>query len=159
MKDLIITTKIQVYTLDESNDEVKNLINSAKGITRNSYSPYSGYAVGAAVLLANGDIVAGSNQENAAYPSGLCAERTALFYANSTYPDQAVKAIAIIAHHKGDFVKEVCTPCGSCRQVLAEIESRQKSPIRILMCSKDEVYEVGSIKDLLLFSFDNSALE
>lgn len=159
MKDLIITTKIQVYTLDESNDEVKNLVNSAKGITRNSYSPYSGYAVGAAVLLANGDIVAGSNQENAAYPSGLCAERTALFYANSTYPDQAVKAIAIIAHHKGDFVKEVCTPCGSCRQVLAEIESRQKSSIRILMCSKDEVYEVNSIKDLLPLSFDNSTLE
>lgn len=159
MKDLIITTKIQVYEIDKSNEEIKNLIAKAKEITQNAYSPYSKYAVGAAVLLDNGKIVSGSNQENAAYPSGLCAERTALFYSNSSYPNNTVKAIAIIAHYQGDFVKSVCTPCGSCRQVIAEMESKQKSPIKIFMCSKDIVYEASSIKDLLPLSFDSSALD
>lgn len=159
MKDFVITTKIQVYKIEESNEETKNLIEKAKEVTKNSYSPYSKYAVGAAVLLDNGEIISGSNQENAAYPSGLCAERTALFYSNSSRPNNTVKAIAIIAYYQGDFVKNICTPCGSCRQVIAEIESKQKSQIKIIMCSKEEVYEAESIKHLLPLSFDSSALE
>lgn len=158
MKDLIITTKIQVYEIDESNEETKNLIAKAKDVTKNSYSPYSQYAVGAAILLANGEIIAGSNQENAAYPSGLCAERTALFYANSSHPDCTIKAIAITAFYQDDFVKEVCTPCGACRQVIAEIEGKQNSPIKILMCSKNTVYEAESIKSLLPLSFGSRQL-
>lgn len=159
MKDLIFTTKIQVYEIDKSNEEIKNLITKAKQITKNAYSPYSNYSVGAAILLDNGEIICGSNQENAAYPSGICAERTALFYANSSHPDNVIKAIAIIAYYESDFVKNVCTPCGSCRQVIAEIENKQNSPIKILMCSKDLVYEAKSIADLLPLSFNSSALE
>lgn len=159
MKDLTIVTKIRVYSLEESDASIKKLIEKAKEATETSYAPYSNYHVGAAVLLKNGNMVSGSNQENAAYPSGLCAERTAIFYANASQPEQAVEAIAIIAHHNGRFVTDVCTPCGSCRQVLAEIEERYKSPIRIVMCSKDTVYEVGSIKDLLPLSFNKSSLE
>lgn len=158
-KDFTISTKIKVYSLEESNEQTKILIKKAKEATKGAYAPYSTYHVGAAALLKNGEIVCGSNQENAAYPSGLCAERTALFYANASQPEQAVEAIAIIAHHDGDFVKDVCTPCGSCRQVIAEVESRYNTPIRIIMCSKNTVYEVGSIKDLLPLSFDKSALE
>lgn len=159
MKDFTISTKIQVYSLEESNEATKKLIDKAKEATQTSYAPYSNYHVGAAVLLEDGQIVSGSNQENAAYPSGLCAERTTLFYANASNPNQSVKAIAIIAHHDGDFVKDVCTPCGSCRQVIAEIESRYDSPIRIIMCSKNTVYEVDSIKALLPLSFDKHALK
>lgn len=159
MKDLVITTKIKVYNIDNSDEETKRLIASAKKATQNSYSPYSCYRVGAAVLLNNGEIISGSNQENAAYPSGLCAERTALFYANSSHPNNAVNAIAIIAYYKEDFTENICTPCGACRQVLAEIESRYKNSIRIIMCSKDKVYEVKSIKELLPLCFSKDALE
>lgn len=159
MKDFTISTKIRVYSLDESDEATKNLIAKAKEATQSAYAPYSTYHVGAAVLLSNGETVCGSNQENAAYPSGLCAERTALFYANASQPEQAIEAIAIIAYHNGHFVKDVCTPCGSCRQVLAEVESRYKTPIRIIMCSRDMVYEVSSIKDLLPLSFDKEALK
>ena len=158
MKDLTITTKIQVYEIDKSNEETKNLIAQAKEATKSSYSPYSKYAVGAAVLLDNAEVILGSNQENAAYPSGLCAERTALFYTGSSHPANKIRAIAIIAYHQGDFVSEVCTPCGACRQVIAEMESKQNSSIRVLMCSKNTVYEVASIKDLLPLSFGSEHL-
>lgn len=158
IKDFTISTKIRVYSLEESDEQTKKLINKAKEATQTAYAPYSNYHVGAAVLLQNGEVICGSNQENAAYPSGLCAERTALFYANASQPHQAVETIAIIAHHEGDFVKDVCTPCGSCRQVIAEVESRYNKAIRIVMCSRDVVYEVNSIKDLLPLSFDKESL-
>ena len=158
MKDFTILTKIQVYPLDKSNEETKKLITKAKDIVKKAYAPYSKYQVGAAILLKNGEIITSSNQENAAYPAGICAERSALFYANANYPDQAIDAIAIIAYHNGDFTKDVCTPCGICRQVLLEIESRYSQPIRIIMCSKDYVYEVNSIKDLLPLSFGSDKL-
>ena len=159
MRNFNLTTKILVYEYEEYDDTIKKLINEAKSATSRAYAPYSSYRVGAAVLLANGIIVTGNNQENAAYPSGLCAERTALFYANAQYPDVAVVAIAIAAFHDDDFTDEVCTPCGSCRQVLAEIESRFGQSVRIVMYGKKEIYEVSSIADLLPLGFGKEALE
>src|SRR5699024_9590066 len=112
--------------------------------TRRSYAPYSHFSVGAAALLANGVVVTGTNQENAAYPSGLCAERTTLFYANSQYPDQAVVTLAIAARTEKDFIDTPIPPCGACRQVILETEKRYKQPIRILLYGKKCIYEVQS---------------
>ena len=127
--------------------------------TRRSYAPYSHFSVGAAALLANGVVVTGTNQENAAYPSGLCAERTTLFYANSQYPDQAVVTLTIAARTEKDFIDTPIPPCGACRQVILETEKRYKQPIRILLYGKKCIYEVQSIGHLLPLSFDASAME
>ncbi len=159
MRSLNLTTKILVYGYDECDNVIKKLIDEAKLATSKAYAPYSTYHVGAAVLMANGIIVTGNNQENAAYPSGLCAERTALFYANAQYPDIAIEAIAVVAFHNGCFTEDVCTPCGSCRQVLVEVENRFENNVRIIMCGKNEIYEVASIKELLPLSFGKEALD
>ena len=103
MKEINLSTKIAVYPIEECSEIEKKLIDAAKSATLNSYAPYSELHVGAAALLANGEIITGNNQENAAYPSGLCAERTATFYAHSKYPDQKIEAIAIAAWNKGNF--------------------------------------------------------
>jgi cytidine deaminase len=117
-----------------------------------AYAPYSHYSVGAAVLLSDGTIVEGNNQENVAYPSGLCAERVALFYASASYPEMPVVSIAIIAVKDGE-IQESVSPCGTCRQVLLETEQRYGKPIRILMCGRDEALVVSSVEDLLPLSF------
>ena len=132
MKDLTITSVIKVYEYDELNDTDRALLDDAIEATRRSYAPYSHFSVGAAALLANGVVVTGTNQENAAYPSGLCAERTTLFYANSQYPGQAVVTLAIAARTEKDFIDTPIPPCGACRQVILETEKRYKQPIRIL---------------------------
>ena len=126
MKDLTITSVIKVYEYDELNDTDRALLDDAIEATRRSYAPYSHFSVGAAALLANGVVVTGTNQENAAYPSGLCAERTTLFYANSQYPDQAVVTLAIAARTEKDFIDTPIPPCGACRQVILETEKRYK---------------------------------
>lgn len=159
MKEIKLSTKIAVYPIEECSDIEKKLIVAAKSATKNSYAPYSEFKVGAAALLANGEIISGNNQENAAYPSGLCAERTAVFYAHSKYPDQKIEAIAITAWNKGDFTKDVITPCGACRQVLLEAENRFNSPMKVLMCSEDTVYVANSLKDLLPLSFGDGMLK
>lgn len=159
MESLNITTKIRVYNLIEYDNNKKQLIEAAKKATVNAYAPYSGFHVGAAVLLEDGSIVTGNNQENAAYPSGLCAERTALFYANAQKPNLKVKAIAIAAFNKGAFTKEPCSPCGSCRQVLVEVENRFDQPVEIIMYGEDKIYEVDSIRDLLPLCFGKDAME
>lgn len=159
MKIKNITTNIKVYSFDKLDIEKKTLVEAAQQACNSAYAPYSNFNVGCAVELNDGTIIEGSNQENAAYPSGLCAERTALFYANAKYPSIPVKTIAIIAHHDGDFVKDICSPCGSCRQVMAEIENRFKQDITILMCSKHTVYEVESVKSLLPLAFDKTNLD
>lgn len=159
MKELNITAKISVCHYDELTNQEKNLIDLAKKSTERSYAPYSHFKVGAALLLENGEIITGNNQENAAYPSGLCAERVTLFYANASYPDIPVKTIALAANTKGDFTSESIAPCGACRQVILETEKRYNQPIRILLYGKDEIYMVDSIKELLPLSFDKSNLE
>lgn len=159
MKEIKLSTKIAVYPIDECSEIEKKLIVEAKNATKNSYAPYSDFKVGAAALLANGEIVTGNNQENAAYPSGLCAERATVFYANGKYPDQKIEAIAITAWSKGHFTKDVITPCGGCRQVILESENRFNSPIRLLMCSDETVYIVDSIKDILPLSFGDEMLK
>lgn len=159
MKEINLTTKIAVYPLEECSEIEKKLIDSAKQATLNSYAPYSQFQVGAAVLLENGDIILGNNQENAASPSGLCAERTAVFYAHATYPDQKIEAIAVAAFHNGKFTDAVITPCGGCRQVLLESENRFNHPMRILMYSDKGVYVVDSIKKLLPLSFGEEMLK
>ncbi len=159
MKEINLTTKIRVYPIDECSDTEKKLIEAAKLSTLDAYAPYSNFKVGAALLLGNGEIIRGNNQENAAYPSGLCAERTAVFFANANYPDQPVIAVAVAAHYKGKFTKDVITPCGACRQVLLEVENRYKTPMKILLYGgNDEVYQMDGIKSLLPLSFGEEML-
>jgi cytidine deaminase len=159
MKDLKITTVIKIYGFDELSQADRELVTAAKDATKGSYAPYSGFSVGAAALLKNGIIITGSNQENAAYPSGICAERTTLFYANSQYPDQPVDTLAIAARTEKDFIDTPIPPCGACRQVMLETETRYKHPIRILLYGKKEIYEINRVCDLLPLSFDGSAMD
>ena len=153
MKILNITAKIQICDYNELLPEEKNLIDCAKEACSRAYAPYSQFRVGAAVSLANGEIVTGNNQENVAFPSGLCAERTTLFYANSQYPDQAVLSLAIAAFTQGDFIDRPISPCGACRQVILETEMRYKRPIRIFLYGKNETYIIEGINDLLPLAF------
>lgn len=159
MKDLTIKAVIKVYQFDELCEADKILINKAKEATKSSYSPYSKFAVGAAALLANGTIVTGSNQENAAYPSGLCAERTTLFYANAQYPDQPVMALAVAARTEFDFINNPIPPCGACRQVMIEVRNRFNQSYRVLLYGKEEVYEIKEVGDLLPLSFGKEEME
>ncbi len=160
MKELNIHINVRVYTYDELNASDRELIDAAREATYSSYSPYSHFSVGAAARLANDTVVCGSNQENAASPSGLCAERTTLFYANSRYPDQAIKTLAIAARNEqGKFLEDPITPCGACRQVMLEMETRYRQPMRILLYGEKEIYEMQKVGDLLPFSFDASAMQ
>lgn len=159
MKQINLTTKISVYTYDECSEIEKSLIDAAKEATSNAYVPYSHFHVGAALLLENGEIITGNNQENAAYPSGLCAERTAVFYANAQYPDQKIEAMAVATFYNGQFTTDLVSPCGSCRQVLLEVESRFNSPVKILLFKNGEVYMADSMSSLMPLSFTKDALK
>ncbi|MDR0681784.1 MAG: cytidine deaminase [Dysgonamonadaceae bacterium] len=154
MKNLNISAKISVCIYEELNQSEKKLIDAAKEATQHAYAPYSHFQVGAAVLLSNNEIITGNNQENVAYPSGLCAERTALFYANSRFPDEIVNAVAIAAYTNNDFTDEPITPCGACRQVILETQNRYKHPVRILLYGKKTIYLIEKITDLLPLSFN-----
>lgn len=123
MKDLTLQIDIKIYDYNELSDADRQLMDAAREATQRSYAPYSHFSVGAAARLENGTVVTGTNQENAAYPSGLCAERTTLFYANSQYPDQAVETLAIAARNERDFLDDPIPPCGACRQVMLETEN------------------------------------
>ena len=125
----------------------------AKAKTQDAYCPYSHFHVGAAVLLADGQIVTGANQENAAYPSGLCAERTAIFAANANHPHTPVVALALACYTNGHFTKDVSSPCGACRQVLLETEQRFATPMQVILYCEDGCYVFESAKDLLPLSF------
>lgn len=154
MRRADITVPITVAT-DEELDELDcHLIESAREATANSYAPYSRFRVGAAILLSNGEIISGSNQENAAYPSGLCAERTAAFYAHSRYPKEKFCAIAIAAKDTdGSEIKEPIAPCGACRQSLLEYEVLAGQPVRVLLVGAEEIFILPSIKSLLPVAF------
>lgn len=160
MKDLNIQIAIKIYEYKELSTADRELIDAACEATQRSYAPYSHFSVGAAARLANNMIITGTNQENAAYPSGLCAERTTLFYANSQYPDQAVSTLAIAARNeRGEFLEDPIPPCGACRQVMLETEKRYKNSMRILLFGKNGIYELKNVGALLPLSFDASAME
>lgn len=153
MKQMKLEINVDYCQLDELSAEEQDLVNRAAKATENSYAKYSHFHVGAAALLNDGHVVIGANQENAAFPSGLCAERTALFAAQANYPDQPVKCLAIAAADDHGLRHRPVTPCGSCRQVILEIEDRYKQPIEILLYGTDGIYRVKSVKDLLPLSF------
>ncbi len=134
----------------------QQLITAALEATRGAYAPYSGFRVGAALLLDNGEQFSGNNQENASYPDGLCAERVAIFAAHANFPDAGIRMIAVAAMKGGDFLGEPVYPCGSCRQTLLESENRSGKPIRILMYGKNRIHIAASARDLLPLSFDAS---
>lgn len=160
MKELNLHIGIRIYTYEELDAADRELIDAAREATHHSYAPYSHFSVGAAARLADNTVVCGSNQENAAYPSGLCAERTTLFYANSRYPDQAVTTLAIAARNEqGEFLDDPIPPCGACRQVMLETEVRYRQPMRILLYGRKGIYEVKKVGDLLPLSFDASAMQ
>ena len=153
MKEQSIHIKYQVVQMEELCLEEQELVNKAKEATKNSYANYSHFHVGAACRLSDGKIVIGANQENAAFPSGLCAERTAIFAAQANYPSQNITTLAIAAHNEQGFMKAPISPCGACRQVILEIEDRYKQPVRILLYGTEGIYIFESVKDLLPFSF------
>jgi cytidine deaminase len=155
MKELKIEFRLKELKLNELTDIELQLMQAAVSAAQRAYAPYSGFRVGAAVLLKNGEIVTGSNQENAAYPSGLCAERVALFYAGAHHPDTPVQTLAVAAIKDGD-IQPAISPCGACRQVLLESEQRGNTPIEIMLCGKEKVVKIGSASDLLPLSFTNS---
>lgn len=154
MKEVELKTVILECQMDELSAEDRQLVEQAIEATRRSYAPYSHFHVGAAVRLENGEIVIGCNQENAAYPSGLCAERTALFAAGALYPDVPVKVLAVAARGTdGEMTEEPTGPCGSCRQVIIESETRAKHPIRILLYGRRCVYIIDGIRQLMPLTF------
>lgn len=160
MKTLTHTCHYKLCAYEELSERDRQLIDLAKQTTRQSYAPYSQFHVGVATLLDDGTIVTGTNQENVAYPSGLCAERTALFYAGSTHPDKAVVALAIAAYTKGEFTSTPIAPCGACRQVMLEVEQRHRCPIRILLYGTEGIYLIeGGVSELLPLTFNASFLE
>jgi cytidine deaminase len=159
MKDISITSVIKEYSIDELEQSEQFIISKAIEATNNSYAPYSKFCVGAALLLENDEIIIGCNQENAAYPSGLCAERTALFSAGAQYPDVPVKALAIAARNENGMMKLPVVPCGACRQVMLETEKRYNHDMRILLYGTSGVYVVDSVKALLPLQFDGDSMK
>lgn len=153
MKQIDINISIQSYQLDELSPQDQELVQAAIKATHNAYANYSRFYVGAALRLENGKIVIGANQENAAFPSGLCAERTAVFAAQANYPDSPIETLAIVARNEKGVLPNPITPCGACRQVILEIEDRYKKPIKILLYGTQKIYCVKSVKDLLPLSF------
>ena len=159
MKTINLNIAIKHCQLDELSVADRELIEQAMKATDNAYAEYSHFYVGAALRLANGRIVIGANQENAAFPSGLCAERTAVFSAQANFPDQPIDALALVARNDNGLIDNPVTPCGACRQVLLGVEERYGLPMRILMYGKSGVYSVGSAKDLLPLSFVDSSMK
>ena len=159
MKTINLNIAIKHCQLDDLSVADRELIEQAMKATDNAYAEYSHFYVGAALRLANGRIVIGANQENAAFPSGLCAERTAVFSAQANFPDQSIEALALVARNDNGLIDNPVTPCGACRQVLLGVEERYGLPMRILMYGKSGVYSVGSAKDLLPLSFVDSSMK
>ena len=160
MKDIIISTQFSVFeTVSELPNDIQNLMTQAIEVRKNAYAPYSKFKVGAALLLDNGKIILGSNQENAAYPSGLCAERVAIFQAGAIYPDAKILKMAITAASENNQTTSPIPPCGSCRQSIAEYEIRQDFPIEIYFMGEiGVIYKSDSLKNLLPFMFDKNFL-
>ena len=148
-------TYTEYKSVEELIPEDRELVSAAIEAMSGAYAPYSHFHVGAAVRLSNGQIVRGANQENAAFPSGLCAERTAMFAAGSRYPDKDMLSIAIAGGVHGRLGKSPATPCGACRQVMAEYEKRSGVHMSILLIGRDEVWKFSRVEDLLPYIFDS----
>jgi len=153
MEERKIEIKYQFASYEELSKDDKELIDLAKEATYNSYANYSHFFVGAALRLKDGSVIIGANQENAAFPSGLCAERSAIFAAQSQHPEHRITDLAIAARNAKGFMQNPITPCGACRQVILEIEDRYKGPVRILLFGTNGIFIISSVKDLLPFSF------
>ena len=154
MKELKLKPVIMECQMEELTNDEQFLLQKAIESTNNSYAKYSHFHVGAAIQLSNGVVIPGCNQENAAFPAGICAERSALFAAGAQYPDQPVLMLAIaVRNSKGEFLTEPASPCGPCRQVLIETETRFKHPVRILLYGTDHTYVMDGIKELMPLSF------
>ena len=152
MKEINITTLIKSVNYSELNESDRSLVDAAKAATQGSYAPYSNFHVGAAILLENGEIISGSNQENAAFSSGTCAERSACFYAGAKYPGNAFKKIAIAAETKGKYQTKPISPCGACRQALLEYETNF-GDIELILYGESETYILPNVKSLLPLCF------
>lgn len=160
MKELKIQSIFQIYDdLNELPYNVSMLMHKAIEARERAYAPYSKFKVGAAILLDNGEIITGNNQENVSYPSGLCAERTAVYYAGSQYPDAKILKMAITAASSNQITKNPIPPCGACRQAIAEYEIKQDAPIEIyFMGDVGKIMKSNSLNNLLPLLFDKSAL-
>lgn len=152
MKTIRLETEVKVYAYDELSDDDRRLVDEAKRMTATSYAPYSRFHVGAAILMADGSVATGSNQENAAYPSGTCAERTAAYHASAVKPGVAMKKIAVAAWTGSRFQGRPISPCGACRQALAEYE-KLYGPIEVLLYGEECVYVLPSVASLLPLTF------
>jgi cytidine deaminase len=159
MKQISINTTISVLSKKELSQEEISLMLLAFEARSKAYAPYSKFTVGTAILLDNGEVIQGSNQENAAYPSGLCAERVAIFYAGATFPNAKIVKMFITASPQDRDLEEPIPPCGSCRQAIAEYEFKQDTPIAIFfMGAKGDIYKSESLKNLLPLVFDKNHL-
>ena len=154
MKEIRLEMNMKVVSLEELTENELNLIEVAKEATSQAYAPYSKFHVGAAIALSNGEIVTGANQENVAYPSGMCAERVACYYAHAQYPEAKFEAIAIAAQGvDGAEVALPVSPCGSCRQAMLEYEKLAEGNIKVILVGAEDIYVVPSVKSLLPLAF------
>jgi len=160
MKEIKIETTLQVFDcINDLSQDVQNLMKEAVEARNKAYAPYSKFQVGASILLDNGEIISGSNQENASYPSGLCAERTAIYYAGAKFPDAKMLILALTASSQNQVTDKPIPPCGACRQAIAEYEIKQKQPIEIyFMGAEGKVIKSNSLANLLPFGFESSVL-
>jgi cytidine deaminase len=149
-----IKIQYEKHQRDEVSEDILELLKHAEEAVKRAYAPYSKFSVGAAVRLANGEIITGNNQENVAYPAGLCAERVALFYANAKYPDIPVTDLLVVAESGNQGITEMpVTPCGSCRQVMQETESRYHKHMRVILAGKEELWVFENGSQLLPLNF------
>ena len=154
MKNLELKTTIKECQLEELSQQDQHLVELAIEATSRAYAPYSHFRVGAALLLNNGVEIMGCNQENAAFPATLCAERSAIFAAGAQYPDVPILTLAIAARTpNGELQEEPVSPCGTCRQVIIETETRFKQPVRLLLYGRNKIYVIDSIRQLMPLSF------
>lgn len=160
MKEIKVESIFHVYdSLEELSSDIKSLMINAIEARKSAYAPYSKFKVGAALRLDNGEIVIGSNQENASYPSGLCAERTAIYYAGAKYPNTKIQIMAITAASQNQKTTNPIPPCGACRQAISEYEVKQETPIEIyFMGEEGKVIKSNSLENLLPLVFDKSVL-
>lgn len=160
MKEIKIESNFLVYSsVEELPDHIESLMKNAIEAREKAYAPYSNFFVGAAILLDNGEVVTGNNQENASYPSGLCAERTAIYFAGSKFPDAKIISLAVTASSQNQKTSTAIPPCGACRQAISEYEVKQNSPIEIYFMGKTgDVVRSESLANLLPFVFKKSSL-